>query len=428
MKDSGIKWIGKIPENWETVPIYTCASEITQKNSDLKEKRALKFTYGNIVDKNNFNVDEDPALVETASNYLIVRPNDIVINGLNLNYDFVTQRVGMVNNHGIITSAYIGIRPNQEVIIPKYLLYLFKTYDAEKAFHNMGGGVRKILNYSELKKEKIILPSLSQQQTIVALLDKNCTKIDNISTKIQKEINTLQEYRKSVIARAVTKGLDDNVLMKDSEIEWIGEIPESWETAPIYTCTSEITQKNSNLKEKRALKFTYGNIVDKNNFNIDKDPSLTKIASNYLVVKPNDIVINGLNLNYDFVTQRVGMVNNHGIITSAYIGIRSNQNKVIPKYLLYLFKTYDAEKAFHNMGGGVRKILNYSELKKEKIILPSLSKQKAIVSFLDVKILQIEKVILQKKRQLLLLSNYKKSLIFEYTTGKRQVPSNVGEK
>ena len=292
----------------------------------------------------------------------------------------------------------------------------------------MGGGVRKILNYSELKKEKIILPSLSQQQTIVALLDKNCTKIDNISTKIQKEINTLQEYRKSVIARAVTKGLDDNVLMKDSEIEWIGEIPESWETAPIYTCTSEITQKNSNLKEKRALKFTYGNIVDKNNFNIDKDPSLTKIASNYLVVKPNDIVINGLNLNYDFVTQRVGMVNNHGIITSAYIGIRSNQNKVIPKYLLYLFKTYDAEKAFHNMGGGVRKILNYSELKKEKIILPSLSEQKAIVSFLDVKILQIEKVILQKKRQLLLLSNYKKSLIFEYTTGKRQVPSNVGEK
>lgn len=218
------------------------------------------------------------------------------------------------------------------------------------------------------------------------------------------------------------------IKMKDSGIKWIGKIPENWETVPIYTCASEITQKNSDLKEKRALKFTYGNIVDKNNFNVDEDPALVETASNYLIVRPNDIVINGLNLNYDFVTQRVGMVNNHGIITSAYIGIRPNQEVIIPKYLLYLFKTYDAEKAFHNMGGGVRKILNYSELKKEKIILPSLSEQKAIVSFLDVKILQIEKVILQKKRQLLLLSNYKKSLIFEYTTGKRQVPSNVGEK
>ena len=166
MKDSKIEWIGQIPENWKIIPIYTCTSEVTQKNSDLKEKRALKFTYGNIVDKTNFNIDEDSSLTQTASNYLVVKPNDIVINGLNLNYDFITQRVGMVKKNGIITSAYMGIRPNQDDIIPKYLLYLFKTYDAEKAFHNMGGGVRKILNYSELKKEKMILPSLLQQQNI----------------------------------------------------------------------------------------------------------------------------------------------------------------------------------------------------------------------------------------------------------------------
>lgn len=240
MKDSGIEWIGEIPEKWKTVPIYTCTSEITQKNFDLKEKRALKFTYGNIVDKNNFNIDEDPALTQTASNYLVVKPNDIVINGLNLNYDFVTQRVGMVNNNGIITSAYIGIRPNQAAVIPKYLLYLFKTYDAEKAFHNMGGGVRKILNYSELKKEKVILPSVVQQRAIIEFLDKKCADIDKLSTQIQKEIDTLQKYRKSVITKTVTKGLDDTVPMKESGIEWIGKIPETWKLEKIKFLTSKI--------------------------------------------------------------------------------------------------------------------------------------------------------------------------------------------
>ena len=237
MKDSKIEWIGQIPENWKIIPIYTCASEVTQKNSDLKEKRALKFTYGNIVDKTNFNIDEDSSLTQTASNYLVVKPNDIVINGLNLNYDFITQRVGMVKKNGIITSAYMGIRPNQDDIIPKYLLYLFKTYDAEKAFHNMGGGVRKILNYSELKKEKMILPSLLQQQTIADFLDKKCTEIDELSTKIQQEILDLKEYQKSLIYEMTTKGLSNDNLV-DSPIPFFKKVNKNWSITKIgHICT-----------------------------------------------------------------------------------------------------------------------------------------------------------------------------------------------
>lgn len=229
LKPSGIEWIGSIPVDWKTVPIYYVAEEVTTKNKTLLRKNAFKFFFGNIINKPNFNPDEDNYVNKTIRNYIIVNPGDIVINGLNLNFDFVTKRVGMVTRPGTITSAYISLRPKANVILPKYMLYILRTYDSEKAFHNMGGGVRKILNYDELSKSKIILPSISAQTRIIKFLDKKVSQIDDISKKIQQEITDLEKYRKSIITKAVTKGLNPNVPMKDSGIPWIGKIPQKWE-------------------------------------------------------------------------------------------------------------------------------------------------------------------------------------------------------
>lgn len=430
MKDSGIEWIGEIPEKWKAVPIYTCTSEITQKNFDLKEKRALKFTYGNIVDKNNFNIDEDPALTQTASNYLVVKPNDIVINGLNLNYDFVTQRVGMVNNNGIITSAYIGIRPNQAAVIPKYLLYLFKTYDAEKAFHNMGGGVRKILNYSELKKEKVILPSVVQQRFIADFLDKKCTEIDDISVKIQKEIDTLEEYRKSVITKAVTKGLNDQVLMKDSEIGWMGKIPKAWSIVRLKflgEARNGLTYSPHNMSDEsgtlvlRSSNIKNGNIVNADNVYVDE-----KVPQN-LILKKDDLLICSRN-----GSQK--LIGKNALIPEDFAGSSFGAFMCIfrGKYNKYIHYVLNSRIFDFYIGSFLTSTIN--QLTRKNLYNLSIpfpvkeNERKDIINFLDKKCNTIDKLIRDKKMQLNKIQEYKNSMIFEYVTGKKQVSVSAGEK
>ena len=229
MKDSGIEWVGQIPFSWDVKPIRAKFREVTEKNKLGIEKNALKFTYGNIVKKDNFDAADDDYVANTILNYMVVNPGTIMLNGLNLNFDFVTQRVALVKERGIITSAYIAFAPIlDDDISTQFFTYLLKAYDSCKAFHNMGGGVRKILNFAELKKQYIVYPTITEQKRIANFLDAKCAEIDALTADIQTQIDILEQYKRSVITEAVTKGLNPDVEMKDSGIEWIGEIPSTW--------------------------------------------------------------------------------------------------------------------------------------------------------------------------------------------------------
>ena len=419
MKDSKIEWIGQIPENWKIIPIYTCTSEVTQKNSDLKEKRALKFTYGNIVDKTNFNIDEDSSLTQTASNYLVVKPNDIVINGLNLNYDFITQRVGMVKKNGIITSAYMGIRPNQDDIIPKYLLYLFKTYDAEKAFHNMGGGVRKILNYSELKKEKMILPSLLQQQTIADFLDKKCTEIDELSTKIQQEILDLKEYQKSLIYEMTTKGLSNDNLV-DSPIPFFKKVNKNWSITKIgHICT----------KLNRTFNANSPALLCSNNGKVIYRPEAMKgkmLSEDHAMqgIHQGDIAIHGM----DTWHGAIALSNYNGKITRVVHVCQSTEDN---RFIVYYLQTLAYLGVYKLISNGVRgntsDFRSWNKVKNIPIPIPSRKEQQDICDYLDKVNQNIENILDMKQQILSKIAKYINSLIYEYVTGKKQVP-NLGEK
>ena len=419
MKDSKIEWIGQIPENWKIIPIYTCTSEVTQKNSDLKEKRALKFTYGNIVDKTNFNIDEDSSLTQTASNYLVVKPNDIVINGLNLNYDFITQRVGMVKKNGIITSAYMGIRPNQDDIIPKYLLYLFKTYDAEKAFHNMGGGVRKILNYSELKKEKMILPSLVQQQTSADFLDKKCTEIDELSTKIQQEILDLKEYQKSLIYEMTTKGLSNDNLV-DSPIPFFKKVNKNWSITKIgHICT----------KLNRTFNANSPALLCSNNGKVIYRPEAMKgkmLSEDHAMqgIHQGDIAIHGM----DTWHGAIALSNYNGKITRVVHVCQSTEDN---RFIVYYLQTLAYLGVYKLISNGVRgntsDFRSWNKVKNIPIPIPSRKEQQDICDYLDKVNQNIENILDMKQQILSKIAKYKNSLIYEYVTGKKQVP-NLGEK
>ena len=417
-KDSGIKWVGEIPDNWDSVPIYYVSQEVRKKNNNISQKVALKFTYGTIVRKKNFSIEEDSSLRKTIENYKVVKPKDIVINGLNLNFDFVTQRVGFVTFPGAITSAYIVIRAKNN-INEKYLLYLLKSYDSVKAFHNMGGGVRKILNFSILSKIKIPFPPMKEQKRIADFLDKKCGQIDKLLTQINDEIEQLKVYRNSLIAEAVTKGLDSNVSMKDSGIEWVGSIPEYWKVVPVYKLFNERKNKNIAGREQNLLSLSYGKVKQRD---INAKGGLLPANFNtYNIVEDGDIIIRPTDLQNDQHSLRTGLVKEHGIITSAYIDLAPLPN-TNSAYYHYLLHSYDIEKVFYNMGNVVRQGLNYSEFSKLKVLVPSDREMSNIVNYLDQKNSKLDSLVEKKQQQLNLLKEYKNSLIYEYVTGKKQVP------
>lgn len=162
MKDSGIEWIGEIPEDWTVKPSRYLLVENKNINIEFKEKKALQFKMGRIVRKKKDN-DEINSLEETYSKYIIVNPGDIVINGLNLSFDFITQRVAYVEETGLITSTYFVVTPREQMY-DRFLNYLLKSYDNCKALHSMGRGLRSILNFNEFKKYSLIYPPIEEQQ------------------------------------------------------------------------------------------------------------------------------------------------------------------------------------------------------------------------------------------------------------------------
>lgn len=423
MKDSGVEWIDQIPKSWSTKKLKFCSNIITG-NTPSKSNYDLYYSENGILwvkpdDLNDFvpvtNTKEK--LTKLGSGIAKIVPEEtplICCIGSIGKLGFSNQKVAF--NQQINAVCF-----NTSIINKKFGFYFLYTQEAQHNFY-ANGNVLKILNSENHKRIQIPLPPLPEQQAIADYLDDKCAQIDNITATINEQIEVLKQYKKSVITEAVTKGLNPNAPMKDSGVEWIGQIPKQWNVKPIYTTFSEVIDKNYTGDVKTALRFSFGTIIPKENFNSDEDDYVANTIKNYTIVEPGNIVINGLNLNYDFVTKRVAIVNDFGAITSAYISIKPDANKAYPKFMLYLLKSYDHCRAFHGMGEGVRKILNYSELKKNKVILPPLPEQQAIADYLDDKCAKIDAVIADKQTQLETLAAYKKSLIYEYVTGKKSVP------
>ena len=201
MKNSGISWIGKIPEHWEVKRIASLFTGKVQANTDFKYHHAFKFYYGTLVPKNE--VGDVEEYRDTYVKYSVLQKDDIMINGLNLNYDFVSQRVAIAPSDGIITSAYVVARPRKGTNA-QYYNYLFKTMDNMKLFHGMGTGIRLTLSFDEMKKQVVVVPPQDEQQAIVAYIEEKCQKIDKLASELQSEIDYLKEYKQRLIADCVT--------------------------------------------------------------------------------------------------------------------------------------------------------------------------------------------------------------------------------
>ena len=416
MKNSGIEWVGDIPAEWETHPIYYYFGERKHKNSLGKEGNLLSLSYGKVIRKDI--TSSDGLLPENYNGYNIVEKNDIVLRLTDLQNDKRSLRTGLVKERGILTSAYVTLRPIKEEFSP-FFHYVLHAYDVMKVFYNMGNGVRQGLNFDELSKCMLIAPPLSEQKAIAEFLDKKCGEVDALIADIQQEIETLEQYKRSVITEAVTKGLDPSVPMKDScGVNWVQTIPKHWIVHPLYYYFEERKNKNIFAKEQNLLSLSYGKIIRKD---INTNGGLLPENFNaYNIVEPKDIVLRLTDLQNDRRSLRTGFVNERGIITSAYITLKAKKD-IIQEYFYYELHVFDLMKGLYNMGSGVRQGLNFDELSKLKLFEPTIKEQREIVAYIKEKEKKINEIIADKQSQIETLESYKKSLIYEYVTGKKEV-------
>lgn len=415
MKNSGVQWIGDIPSSWNIKPVYKYFHDHIFLNLDYEFQRAFQFNYGTLKYKNE--IGDLELYKDTYIKYSKVKKNDIIINGLNLNYDFISQRVAITPENGIITSAYIAMRPFDHTN-SSYFCYVFKAMDNMKLFHSMGKGIRLTLSFDELKRKRLPIPPLSEQKVIADFLDAKCGEIDGLLADLDAEVKMLTEYKKSVIAETVTRGLNPNAPMKSSGIPWVGEIPKHWQLHPVYYYYTQRVHKNIFGDEQNLLSLSYGKIIRKD---INSIGGLIPASYNtYNIVEKNDIIIRPTDLQNDKRSLRTGLVTEHGIITSAYIALKPSSGVYSP-FFHYLLHSYDVKKVFYNMGDGVRQGLNYSEFSRLMLIEPPIDEQIEIANYLDSKCAAIDQAITDKTQQIETLKAYKSSLIYEYVTGKKQV-------
>lgn len=409
MKDSGIEWVGMIPATWDVFPAGGVFDEVKEKNVNNQYSNPFSFRYGEIVDK-KIAGEIDESVEETLSAYRVVSPNTIMINGLNLNYDFISQRVAIVREKGIITSAYLAVQPDEGRIVPRFVLYLLKAYDYRQVFHGVGSGIRKTLKFQDFKSIKIVAPSLTEQTAIASYLDAQCAKIDEIIAQAKASIEDYKQWKASIIYEAVTKGLDPNVEMKDSGIPWIGKIPVHWAISRIKNIATNLDYLREpisaeNRENKLGLYDYYGasGVIDKiDDYNVD---------DTVLLIGEDGANLRMRNLPLVYRASGKFWVNNHAHILKVKPGCSYG-------YVAYLLEAGD-----YNVyiTGSAQPKLSQFNLMRFPIVIPDFKEQVQIEKYLDKWCLQIDTLIAEKEDFLIDLESYKKSLIYEVVTGKRRM-------
>lgn len=410
MKDSGIAWVGEIPKEWEIGRIGGLYELRNQKVSD-KDFIPLSVTMKGILPQL-----ETAAKTNDGDNRKLVRKGDFAINSRSDR----RGSCGISDYDGSVSLINTILKPRNQMNA-RYYNWLFHTPLFADEFYKWGHGIVDDLwttNWGEMKKISIPAPSLDEQQRIAEFLDRDCEKIDGLKADIQAQIDTLEQYKRSIITEAVTHGLNPSAPMKDSGIPWVGKIPAKWAVLPIYCVYGERKRKNVFGTEQNLLSLSYGKVIRKD---INTNGGLLPSNYNgYNIIEKNDIIIRPTDLQNDRTSLRTGLVKEHGIITSAYIALKP-KNRVSSKFYHYLLHSYDVKKVFYNMGNGVRQGLNYGEFAKLMVYYPPLDEQQEIADYLDNKCAAIEQIIADKKSQIETLDGYKKSLIYEYVTGKKEV-------
>ena len=418
-KDSGIEWIGQIPKEWEVCP----HKHIMFKKKEIQEHYAgqdiISLTMNGVVVRD---LDAGGKMPLSFDGYQIIYPNNLLLCLFDI--DVTPRCVGLINNYGVTSPAYSQFVVKEKGY-PPYYDYLLRYMDDHKCLLHLSKNLRSSLTETDFGQIKTCIPPYTEQQKIADYLDKVCGEVDEMVALQETMIEELKAYKQSVITEAVTKGLNPNVSMRNSGIDWIGEIPEHWEVQPFKWILRKPLQYGANesgLLYDESLP-RYVRITDILNNCLREDlqkQSLTEEQADGYILEENDILFarSGGTVGKAFIYKK-----EYGRCAFAGYLIRAQINSnCCPDYVYYYTQSQSYEEwkrqifiqaTIQNIGAD-----RYSLM---ELPVPPFTEQRAIASYLDTKCSEIDSLIALKQAKIEELKEYKKSVIYEYVTGKKEV-------
>ncbi len=409
MKDSGIEWVGKIPAHWSVGPFYSFATEVVQPNVGLKERNLLSLSYGRLVRKDMNRLEGlTPASFE---GYNIVEADDIVFRLTDLQNDHTSLRSARARERGIITSAYVTVRPKAN---PRFFEYLMRSYDTTKVFYGIGGGIRQSMKFSDLKRLPVVVPPDPEMEEIAIYLDRATSRIDALVAKKTRFIELLREKRLASITNAVTNGLNPKGPMKKAEAASEVEIPSHWAVVNFWSVAKQVSRSGMPNEGLMSVYLDRGVIPYSEGGGVVHKPSESLDA--YQLVEPGNFVLN----NQQAWRGSVGVSKYRGIVSPAYL-IFELSGALNPDFANYQFREarFVDEMMLSSQGvGDIQRQVKWPLLRYAKVFMPPLEEQRAIAKHLDRATSRIDALIEKTECSIELLREHRTALITAAVTGK----------
>lgn len=417
-KDSGVEWLGEVPSHWELKRLKQLFVEKKHKQNLSLNCGAISF--GKVIEKADDKVTE-----ATKRSYQEVLKGEFLINPLNLNYDLISLRIALSEIDVVVSAGYIVLKEKQ-IINKKYFSYLLHRYDVAY-MKLLGSGVRQTINYGHISDSILVIPPLSEQQKIAQFLDDKTAKIDQAVDWAEKQIALLKEHKQILIQNAVTRGLNPDVPLKDSGVEWIGQVPEHWSVKKIKHVTFKIGSGitplggGSNYIDGGIPLLRSQNIhfdrIDLND--VARISEFTHNSMKNSKVRKGDVLLNitGGSLGRCFYVD-----SNEEMNVNQHVCIIRPNKKINTIFLNMLLASEIGQKQiwFFQQGGG-REGLNFQAIKNFYLPLPDLEEQQKIAIYLNKQAAKIDQAIALKTAHIEKLKEYKSVLINDVVTGKVQV-------
>jgi type I restriction enzyme S subunit len=421
-KDSGLPWLGQVPAHWEIRPASGAFSPIRERNTGMKEKIILSLSYGRIVVK--------PAgklhglVPESFDTYQIVNPGVTVIRTTDLQNDKTSLRTGIVRDRGIITSAYLALSTS-DGLLPEFGYQILNAWDITKAIYGYGSGLRQNLDFSDFRRMPVAVPPIAEQAFIARFLAWATNCLDRAIGAKRRIIALLQEQKQAIIHRAVTRGLDPSVALKDSGIPWLGEIPVDWEVRKLKFLSPQVTvgiviqparlYASNGVPALRSLNISSGTISTNQLVHISEEGHLANSKSQ---LREGDVVV-----------VRTGRTGIAVIIPPELDGsncidllvVRKSKELLSEYLLMYLSSCAAKEDIATHSVGAIQSHYNTSTLANLRIPLPPTNEQRLLLLECDSKIAPIHTAISRLEREITLLREYRTRLIADVVTGKLDV-------
>lgn len=423
-KDSGISWLGEYPSDWELKKIKYCLQERVEKNNPVRTTEILSLTAKQGVIPYDQKEGGGNKPKEDVSAYRLAYPGDIVMNSMNI----LSGSVGLSQYFGCVSPVYYMLRPWKAIEDVRYYNYIFQTTMFQRSLFGLGNGILiKESGNGKLNTIRMRIPMdkfgglfipvapIDEQKRIADFLDAKCAEIDALTADIQTQIDTLEQYKRSVITKTVTKGLNPNAEMKDSGVQWIGNMPAHWD-AIRGKYILRYMQKPVREDDGVITCFRDGEVTLRSNRREDGFTMSDKEIG-YQGIDVGDLVVHGM----DGFAGSIGISDSRGKASPVLNVLETDQNK---RYIMYYLRSMAYSDVFLALATGIRVRscdLRWNKLAELSYPVPPLNEQNAIVKHIDSVLSKADAVIADKKAQLATLDEYKKSLIFEYVTGKKEV-------